>query len=88
MRWPCADDARRIPHVRDVRALRRPSSCSRELVDFTGHPACSVPAGLVAGLPVGMQVIGRRFADADVLRVAAAVERLQPWAQAYPFRGE
>ncbi|MEU3623032.1 amidase family protein [Amycolatopsis coloradensis] len=56
------------------------------LLNFTGHPACSVPAGLVDGLPVGMQIIGRRFADGDVLRAAAAVERHRPWASWYPAR--
>lgn len=42
--------------------------------DATGHPACTVPAGLVDGLPVGMMVVGRRFEDATVLRVAHAYE--------------
>jgi amidase len=44
--------------------------------DVSGHPACSVPAGLADGLPVGMMIIGRRFADATVLRVAHAFEQL------------
>jgi len=56
------------------------------LINFTGHPACSVPAGLADGLPVGMQIIGRRFADGDVLRAAAAVEKRRPWADLYPMR--
>lgn len=43
--------------------------------DVTGHPACSVPAGLVDGLPAGMMIIGKRFDDAMVLRVAHAYER-------------
>jgi amidase len=43
--------------------------------DVTGHPACSVPAGLVDGLPTGLMIVGRHFGDADVLRVAAAFER-------------
>jgi amidase len=54
------------------------------LINLTGHPAASVPAGLVAGLPVGMQVIGRRQDDGAVLRAGAAVERLRPWAGHYP----
>ncbi|MCF7548577.1 amidase [Pseudonocardia sp. WMMC193] len=40
----------------------------------TGHPACSVPAGLSGGLPVGMMLVGRRFDDATVLRAAHAYE--------------
>ncbi len=42
--------------------------------DVTGHPACSVPAGLTGGLPVGMMIVGRKFHDATVLRVARAFE--------------
>jgi amidase len=42
--------------------------------DVTGHPATSVPAGLVDGLPVGMMIVGRHFDDATCLRVAAAFE--------------
>jgi len=43
-----------------------------------------VPAGLVDGLPVGMQVAGRRFEDATVLAASAAVERHRPWHDDYP----
>lgn len=42
--------------------------------DVTGHPACSVPAGLVDGLPVGLMIVGKKFDDATVLRVAHALE--------------
>lgn len=54
------------------------------LINFTGHPAASVPVGLADGLPVGMQVIGRRYADGDVLRAGRAVEQRVPWATWYP----
>ncbi|MFB6280509.1 MAG: amidase family protein [Haloferacaceae archaeon] len=43
--------------------------------NVTGHPAVSVPCGTVDGLPVGLMLVGRRGADATVLRAAAAVER-------------
>ncbi len=43
--------------------------------DVSGHPACSVPAGLAAGLPIGMMIIGKHFDDATVLRVAHAFEQ-------------
>jgi aspartyl-tRNA(Asn)/glutamyl-tRNA(Gln) amidotransferase subunit A len=53
--------------------------------NMTGQPAISVPCGWTAnGLPVGLHIIGRRFADALVLRAAAAFEALQPWADRWP----
>jgi amidase len=42
--------------------------------DVSGHPATSVPAGLSDGLPVGMMIVGRHFADGTCLRVARAYE--------------
>jgi amidase len=42
--------------------------------DVTGHPACSVPAGLVDGLPAGLMIVGRHFDDATVLRIAQTFE--------------
>jgi amidase len=43
-------------------------------MDITGHPAISVPAGLVNDLPAGMMIVGKRFDDATVLKVADAFE--------------
>jgi amidase len=42
--------------------------------NYTGHPAISVPSGIVNGLPVGMQIVGRRFEDDVVLRAAYAYQ--------------
>ena len=48
--------------------------------NLTGHPAMSVPVGLGAdGLPLAVQVIGRAFDEATVLRVGRAIERLSGW---------
>jgi amidase len=58
--------------------------CLTYPLNFSGHPAASIPAGLSkSGLPVGMQIVGRRYADLDVLAASAAFERLRPWQQTY-----
>jgi amidase len=57
--------------------------CLTYPVNFSGHPAASIPAGMADGLPVGMQLIGRRYADADVLAASATFERLRPWRDSY-----
>jgi aspartyl-tRNA(Asn)/glutamyl-tRNA(Gln) amidotransferase subunit A len=52
------------------------------------NPAASVPCGFTAdGLPVGLQVVGRRFDDLGVLQAAAAFEAVQPWADRRPALG-
>ncbi len=48
--------------------------------NFSGHPVCSVPCGFTAGgLPVGMQIVGRLFDEATVLRAADAYQRATDW---------
>ena len=59
--------------------------CMTFPINFTGHPAISVPAGFTPeGLPVGLQIIGRRHADETVLALASLFEQMQPWFQQYP----
>ena len=53
-------------------------------VNIAGLPGISVPAGLSNGLPVGLQVIGRAFDEATVLRVADAYERAAGFADLRP----
>jgi amidase len=58
--------------------------CMTYFTNFSGHPSASVPAGLAPGnLPVGMQIIGKRYADADVLTASAVFEQLRPWRDSY-----
>ena len=56
------------------------------LANLCWNPACSVPAGLSAdGLPVGLQIMGRRHADAVVLRLARLLEQARPWPRHAPM---
>lgn len=56
--------------------------------NITGQPAASVPCGWTDdGLPVGLQIVGRRFDDVTVLRAAATFEQASPWANRRPPLG-
>src|SRR4030095_12826008 len=53
--------------------------------NLTGHPVASVPCGFTAaGLPVGLQIVGRAFDEATVLRVADAYQRATDWHKRRP----
>jgi amidase len=54
-------------------------------ITVTGLPAISVPCGFTkCGLPVGLQIVGRRRQEAAVLRAAAAFEAARPWTDRIP----
>jgi aspartyl-tRNA(Asn)/glutamyl-tRNA(Gln) amidotransferase subunit A len=50
----------------------------------TGHPAVAIPVGMVDGLPVSMQVIGRRHCEQLLLDLAQVVELERPWPLVAP----
>src|SRR5262245_13086504 len=53
--------------------------------NLTGQPAASVPVGFdEAGLPVGLQIVGRRHADRTVLAASHAFETACPWVDSRP----
>ena len=55
------------------------------LANLCWNPAVSVPAGLSSdGLPVGLQIVGRRHADDVVLRLARIFEQARPWPRHAP----
>jgi aspartyl-tRNA(Asn)/glutamyl-tRNA(Gln) amidotransferase subunit A len=52
--------------------------------NLAGLPAISVPCGFVAGLPVGLQIVGPHFSEARVLAVAHALQRESDWHTRVP----
>ena len=52
--------------------------------NLAGLPAMSIPAGLVGGLPVGMQLIGRRFGEVDILKLAHQFQQRTTWHNLTP----
>lgn len=52
--------------------------------NMTQQPAASVPCGFVSGLPVGLQIVGPRHADARVLAAAHAYQQATTWHLQHP----
>ncbi|MBI2935782.1 MAG: amidase [Chloroflexi bacterium] len=53
--------------------------------NMTGNPAASIPCGFSKeGLPIGLQIVGRRGDEMSVLRASAAFEQANPWAHHRP----
>ena len=50
-------------------------------LDITGHPAMSIPCGTVDGLPVGLMLVGKHYAEATLYQAAAAFEASMDWQQ-------
>jgi aspartyl-tRNA(Asn)/glutamyl-tRNA(Gln) amidotransferase subunit A len=71
---PAADPARALEHIAYTVTF-----------SISGHPAISVPWTTTAdGRPIGIQLVGRRFADIPVLALGAACERLRPALAPWP----
>jgi amidase len=55
------------------------------LVNITGQPAVSLPLHWTPdGVPVGVQLIGKPFADATLIRLSAQLEQARPWRDRRP----
>ncbi|MFX1390340.1 MAG: amidase [Promethearchaeota archaeon] len=53
--------------------------------NMSGHPAASIPCGWSKeGLPIGMQIVGKRFDELTVLQVSKAFEEVAPWQDKKP----
>ena len=53
-------------------------------VNLAGLPAISIPAGMLGGLPVGMQIIGNYFAESQLLNIAHQFQQATHWHQLAP----
>ena len=54
-------------------------------INAIGHAAASVPAGFSSdGMPIGLQIVGRKGGEEMVIAASAAFERARPWAQHRP----
>jgi aspartyl-tRNA(Asn)/glutamyl-tRNA(Gln) amidotransferase subunit A len=71
-----------------VKVGREAGSAFTYIFNMTGQPAATVPCGFTkAGLPIGLQIVGRRYDDVTVLRASAAFEAAHPWASHRPAIG-
>jgi Asp-tRNA(Asn)/Glu-tRNA(Gln) amidotransferase A subunit family amidase len=78
-----------LPPVVLAAASRRLSSLTNMggltiISNIYGNPAVSVPSGIVDGLPLGLQVLGRHHCDELLFDVALAAERARPWPLVAP----
>jgi amidase len=77
------------PHVLEVNGQPVGKAMQRSYLTYAfsvlGLPAISIPCGFTrAGLPVGLQIVGKWRGEAAVLRAAAAFEAARPWAHRVP----
>jgi Asp-tRNA(Asn)/Glu-tRNA(Gln) amidotransferase A subunit family amidase len=77
------------PSTIDGKAVSREASSAFTFpFNMTGEPSASVPCGFTRdGLPIGLQITGRRFEDVTVLHASAALEAARPWADRRPAIG-
>jgi len=77
----------RVPsHINGVEIEPSIGWCLTFFMNFTGNPAASIPSGFTKdGLPVGLQIAGKRHDDWGVLSFSRFWEELQPWVSSYPL---
>ena len=53
-------------------------------INIAGLPAISIPAGFADGLPIGMQIIAKPFAEETLLKIAYAYQEATDWHKKKP----
>lgn len=69
---------------REVYDAISPIGAFTALYNVSGQPAASIPAGFVDGLPIGVQIVGRRRGDHEVLALSRQLEQALPWPRVLP----
>ena len=77
------------PHVMEIDGRPVGKAMQRSYLTYAwsvlGLPAISIPCGFTrSGLPVGLQLVGKRRGEAAVLQAVAAFEAAEPWADHLP----
>jgi aspartyl-tRNA(Asn)/glutamyl-tRNA(Gln) amidotransferase subunit A len=53
-------------------------------VNLAGLPGMSIPAGMANGLPIGLQLVGKHFGEAELLNAAHQYQQVTDWHKAIP----
>ncbi len=56
--------------------------------NLAGLPALSMPAGVIDAMPIGAQLIGKYFQEANILRTAHQYQQVTDWHKSRPAKGE
>jgi Asp-tRNA(Asn)/Glu-tRNA(Gln) amidotransferase A subunit family amidase len=68
----------------DTRVTWQSYTAYTVIVNIAGYSGCSIPAGFVDGLPVGLQLFAPPEREKLLLQAARALEHARPWSPVHP----